>query len=92
MLSHFSVDRYFHTNVGWYICMRPGDEELLSYCGHQPVQYNNIEGKPIAGPFRTKRIMLRWLDGFISSHANPRGTCKKYIPDELIIPGNKAVF
>ena len=88
MATYLNDNRYFHTSDGWHVCMSPGDEQHRSYSGLRLVKYTLIDGIPIAGPFRTKRALLRWLDHFHELH-DPRVKVhadRSYIPNELVLP------
>ena len=86
MTPCFNAERFFQTSIGWYVSMRSGDQHQPCYCGLRLVEYSIVDGTPIAGPFNTKLLLLKWLDGFISFHAKSRNTCDSYISDDIILP------
>jgi hypothetical protein len=88
MIANFRSSRYFYTSDGWYINMRPGDEQYKTHCGYRLVEFTLLDGRPVAGPFKTKRVLFRWLDSFIAYYGSKtkRSIPNDYIPDEVIIP------
>lgn len=76
--------RFFHTNIGWFIYLREGDEHHQLFNGCKPMTYYVEDGRPIAGPFRTKNAARYWLRGFTSLYGKARCTEKDYIPDILL--------
>jgi hypothetical protein len=88
MIATFRSSRYFHTSNGWYVNMRPGDEQHASHCGFRLVEFTLDNGRPVAGPFKTKRLMFRWLDCFIAFYGSKtkRDDFEDCIPDQVIFP------
>lgn len=88
MHSNLCPSRFFHTSDGWYVYMRPGDEQHCTYCGLRKVKFAEIGGRLIAGPFRRERTMRRWFDNFVWTHGAKakRGMVKTYIPNDIVFP------
>ena len=89
MKSSFHASRVFHTNDGWWIYMRPGDEKILTHVNFTEISFFMEGGVPIAGPFRMKRQLNRWLSAFLSFYSRNR-IRPSYIEDKLIIPESHA--
>jgi hypothetical protein len=85
MKSKYLAERYFHTSEGWYISMRPGDENHLARCGFKRVIFETIEGKVIAGPFISKVHLIKWFEGFVTFFGKNRNIGETYISDEIVI-------
>jgi hypothetical protein len=92
MKAIYRKGRYIYTDTGWYVYMRAGDERHKMHCGFRLIEYHMEDGQPIAGPFRTKRSMISWLQSFIAFHGRPRRLPKNYIPDDLVVSDRNCVF
>jgi hypothetical protein len=84
-INNRDVKRSFWTSDGWYVYMREGDEQHISYVNFRKVKFQKEGNGNIAGPFRSKRQMDEWYTGFISMHAYARKN-ESYIRDDIIFP------
>jgi len=72
--------------------MRPGDERHHSYSGCSEVKFIIENGKTIAGPLKTKKLLFDWLEGFISLYAYKRSHNKTYIPDKIKFSDTNTIY
>ena len=83
MKAVFKSGRIFNCNHKWYVYMRERDEYYKSFCGLKKIIISVHNGRRIAGPFRTKKILLYWLESFISTNSQNRISTIELIPDRL---------
>lgn len=66
------TDRTFWSNDGWFMNLRKGDEDRVSFIGSRRVKLRAGEFGVIAGPFNSLVQMETWFIHFLSRHAKPR--------------------
>ena len=71
MKSNIS-ERTFWSNDGWFMSLRHGDENVLSFVGNKPVRIRTCANGIIAGPFASLEQLEIWFDTFLARHASPR--------------------
>lgn len=71
MKSNIS-ERTFWSNDGWFMSLRRGDENILSFAGNRPVRIRTCANGVIAGPFNSLEQVEVWFETFLARHASPR--------------------
>ena len=66
------ANRTFWSNDGWFMTLRHGDENILTFAGNRLVRIRKSASGIVAGPFESYEQMLLWFDGFLVRHARPR--------------------
>jgi hypothetical protein len=78
----FRHGRYFFDSQGWYVRLRPGDEQLLERITVR-IAERGVDAL-VVGPFPTRRSLQRWFEGFIELHGRDRHQ-HDVIPDDVVI-------
>ena len=87
MKSQFKTERYFSTNDGWFIVMRPGDELAEIHHIKPRIKKCHSPDMIVAGPFINKVALEHWFIDFLLLYAKPRKSPVNYISDDIILPG-----
>jgi hypothetical protein len=66
------TNRTFWSNDGWFMNLRHGDENTLSFAGNRLVRIRKSANGVVAGPFGSFEQMESWFGGFLTRHARPR--------------------
>ena len=66
------ANRTFWSNDGWFMTLRHGDENILSFAGSRLVKIRKSASGIVAGPFESFEQMESWFEGFLTRHARPR--------------------
>jgi len=66
------TDRTFWSNDGWFINLRKGDENVVSFVGNRRLNIRSGEFGVIAGPFNSLIQMENWFTTFQGRHGRPR--------------------
>ncbi len=66
------TDRTFWSNDGWFINLRKGDENVVSFVGNRRLNIRCGEFGVIAGPFNSLIQMEDWFTTFQGRHGRPR--------------------
>jgi len=66
------TDRTFWSNDGWFINLRKGDENVVSFVGNRRLNIRSGDFGVIAGPFNSLIQMENWFTTFQGRHGKPR--------------------
>jgi hypothetical protein len=66
------TDRIFWSNNGWFITMREGDENVVSFLGNKRLPIRSGSSGVIAGPFNSQIQIENWFATFQGRHGRPR--------------------
>lgn len=85
MKSSFCSSRFFHTEDGWFVYLRNGDERGISYMDQCRVHLPVGDSMPVVGPFVEQSQVEKWLENFLTFHGRDRNL-SDYIVDNMLIP------
>jgi hypothetical protein len=66
------TDRTFWSNDGWFLNLRKGDENVMSFVGNRRLNIRSGDFGVIAGPFNSLIQMENWFTTFQGRHGKPR--------------------
>jgi len=84
----FRHGRFIYDSLGWYARLRLGDAALLDKI-RVPIAAQDDYGLTV-GPFRSRRSLERWFNGFLALHSRDRHQ-SSFISDDLVVRKYRSV-